>query len=323
MNDAEGWAEVQRLATQVIWQTATNLGSRLSPLNLAAMLLLCLVIWRVRRPAVSFLAWAFPARVYRNPSFGLDVKLYLFNFALSVLVVVNSTAITTLAAAALGAVSGAAPPVPGVGSALLAALIMFLAADFVSYWYHRINHDWRWLWPVHALHHSAEDLNPVTAYRHHPLYLLLATPLNAVTTGVAQAVLLVFITGSLDLYLLAGTNFFYAVFNLFAANLRHSHIWLRYPRAVEHILISPAQHQVHHSIDPRHHNRNYGEVLALWDWMFGTLYLPTGDESIRFGLGDASGQPLPQPHPTLGAALTVPLRDAGRALRKGVVQEGD
>ena len=53
MNDAESWAEVQRLATQVIWQTATNLGSRLSPLNLAAMLLLCLVIWRVRRPALT------------------------------------------------------------------------------------------------------------------------------------------------------------------------------------------------------------------------------------------------------------------------------
>jgi sterol desaturase/sphingolipid hydroxylase (fatty acid hydroxylase superfamily) len=324
MADTEGWAEVQRLATLVVWQTATNLGSRLSPLNLLAMLMLCLVLWRLRRPAVSFLAWVFPARVYRSPSFWLDVKLYLVGFALSLVVAVNGTAVTTLAATAFGAVWGAkAPLLTGTGSTLAAALIVFLASDGLNYWYHRINHTWRWLWPIHALHHSAEELNPVTAYRHHPLYHILGAPLNAAVTGVTQAVLLVFITGSLDLYLLAGTNLFYAVFNISVSNLRHSHIWLRYPRAVEHILISPAQHQCHHSVDPRHHNRNYGEVLALWDWMFGTLYLPERDEVIRFGLGDATGQPLPQPHPTLARALLVPLLDAGRALGNRPKHERD
>lgn len=323
MTEAEALAEIERLLRQIAWQIATGLESRLSPLNLLAMLALCTVLWWVRRPTLSFLAWVFPARVYRNPSFWLDVKLYLFNGMLSFLVVVNGTAITTGAAALLGSISGAAPPVPGPGSTILTALVVFLSADFVSYWYHRINHEWSWLWPVHALHHSAEELNPVTAYRHHPLYLLLATPLHAVAAGLTQAMLLVFITGSLDVYTLAGTNFFYAVFNLFTANLRHSHVWLRYPRAIEHILISPAQHQCHHSVDPRHHNRNYGEVLALWDWVFGTLYLPDKVETIRFGLGDAQGRPLPQLHETLGQALVVPLRDAGRALQGGKAQERD
>ncbi|MGQ0565112.1 MAG: sterol desaturase family protein [Gemmobacter sp.] len=323
MTEAEGWAEVQRLATQVAWQVSTNLGSRLSPLNLLAMLALCLVLWWLRSPAASFFAWVFPARVYRHPSFWLDVKIYLVNFVLSALLVVNTTVAATLAAAALGALTGATPPQPGAGSAMLAALVLFVVSDFVNYWYHRFHHDWRLLWPIHALHHSAEELNPVTAYRHHPLYIVLAVPLNAVVIGVAQALLLVFMTGSLDLFLLAGTNFFYAVFNLFASNLRHSHIWLRYPRVLEHILISPAQHQCHHSVDPRHHNRNYGEVLALWDWMFGTLYLPEPDETIRFGLGDAAGNPLPQPHPTLRQALGVPLREVGRALRPGARKPGD
>ena len=323
MTEAEGWAEVQRLAAEVGWQTATNLSSRLSPLNMLAMLALCLVIWRLRKPGASFLSWVFPARIYRNPSFGLDVKLYLVNFAISLVVVVSNTAITTAAASALGKIAQAGPLVPDAGRTLVAALIIFLTSDFVNYWYHRINHSWRWLWPIHALHHSAEELNPVTAYRHHPLYPLLGLPLAALVLGLVQALLLVFITGSLDLYLLAGTNFFYAVFNLFAANLRHSHIWLRYPRAVEHILISPAQHQCHHSVDPRHHNRNYGEVLALWDWMFGTLYLPGPDETIRFGLADASGQPLPQPHPTLVRALFVPLGDAARALGGSPHQKKD
>lgn len=323
MTEAEALAEIERLVRQIAWQIATGLESRLSPLNLMATLALCLILWRMRRPAVSFLAWVFPARVYRNPSFRLDVKLYLLGVSLSLVVVVNVTAITAGAAALFGAMAGAVPPVPGPGSTVLTALIVFLTADFVSYWYHRINHDWAWLWPVHALHHSAEELNPVTAYRHHPLYLLLSVPFHAGAQGVAQAVLLVFITGSLDVYTLAGTNFFYAMFNLFASNLRHSHVWMRYPRIVENVLISPAQHQCHHSIDPRHHNRNYGEVLALWDWMFGTLYLPGADETIRFGLGDAAGQALAQPHPTLGRALIVPLRDAGRTLRSGRSHKGD
>jgi hypothetical protein len=69
--------------------------------------------------------------------------------------------------------------------------------------------------------------------------------------------------------------------------------------------------------------RNYGEVPALRDWMFATLYLPEADQTIRFGLGDATGRPLPQPHPTLGRALAVPLRDAARALHRARRKERD
>ena len=82
------------------------------------------------------------------------------------------------------------------------------------------------------------------------------------------------------------------------------------------MLISPAQHQVHHSVDPRHHDRNYGEVLALWDWLFGTLYISRAGETIRFGLGDSAGQPLPQPHPTFRAALAEPVAKAWAALQR-------
>jgi len=39
---------------------------------------------------------------------------------------------------------------------------------------------------------------------------------------------------------------------------------------VRSVRISPAQHQVHHSVDAKHHHRNFGSALAIWDWMFGT-----------------------------------------------------
>jgi hypothetical protein len=82
---------------------------------------------------------------------------------------------------------------------------------------------------------------------------------------------------------------------------------------LEHIVISPAQHQIHHSRAVEHHDKNYGEVLAIWDWMFGTLYVPNGRETIDFGLADAEGRPLPQPHGSLGQALIQPVRQALKA----------
>jgi hypothetical protein len=50
--------------------------------------------------------------------------------------------------------------------------------------------------------------------------------------------------------------------------------------------VSPAQHQIHHSVDPRHQGRNLGGVFAIWDWLAGTLYLPREQPELRFGLGD-------------------------------------
>ena len=59
------------------------------------------------------------------------------------------------------------------------------------------------------------------------------------------------------------------------------------PRRVGRIFISPAHHEVHHSGDPKHFNKNFGSCLALWDWMFGTLYVPAKErEKLTFGFPD-------------------------------------
>lgn len=72
------------------------------------------------------------------------------------------------------------------------------------------------------------------------------------------------------------------------------------------MLISPAMHQVHHSIEPRHFNRNYGQALAIWDWMFGTLYVIHEKEVVTFGLDDEADAPL-MTH-RLGPLLIDPVR---------------
>ncbi|MDP2356719.1 MAG: sterol desaturase family protein [Beijerinckiaceae bacterium] len=69
------------------------------------------------------------------------------------------------------------------------------------------------------------------------------------------------------------------------------------------ILLSPAHHQVHHSVDPKHHNRNMGACLAIWDWLFGTLYVPAREREVsKFGLGDE----VTEPHDAV-AALFEPI----------------
>jgi sterol desaturase/sphingolipid hydroxylase (fatty acid hydroxylase superfamily) len=72
------------------------------------------------------------------------------------------------------------------------------------------------------------------------------------------------------------------------------------------VLISPAMHQMHHSIEPRHFNRNYGQALAIWDWMFGTLYVIHEKEVVTFGLDDEADAPL-MVH-RLGPLLIDPVR---------------
>jgi sterol desaturase/sphingolipid hydroxylase (fatty acid hydroxylase superfamily) len=156
-------------------------------------------------------------------------------------------------------------------------------------------------------------MTPLTLYRKHPVYDLVSTLVRSVLIGLLQGSFLVLLDQRPSLMTIAGANLFYVAFNALGANLRHSHVWLSFGRRAEHLLISPAQHQIHHSLAPRHHDKNYGEVLAIWDWMFGTLYVPEGVEEIEYGLADREGRRLPQRHTGIVSALGVPFADSFHA----------
>ena len=310
---AEGeasWALVWDQLKVLFGVYAEGLGPSLSPLNVLATLALCLGLWLVWKPSKGFLAWVFPAKVYRTRTFLLDLWLLLLNWFVGLFTALNYATIATVTAYALWGTLGLPAPPPEARNPVLSALVIFLAGDLALYWFHRLHHRRPALWAFHALHHSAEEMSPVTAYRHHPIYHILTGLFVSVAVGLCQGLAMVAIIGRLDVAVLAGTNVFSALLNLATNHLKHSHIQLRFPAWLEHVLISPAQHQVHHSIDPKHFNRNYGDSLAIWDWMFGTLYISRPGEEIRFGLGDATGTPLPQRHPNLRTALAEPM---GRA----------
>ncbi|MDD9905250.1 MAG: sterol desaturase family protein [Rhodospirillaceae bacterium] len=227
----------------------------------------------------------------------------------------TSFAVMTLAA--LGTLTGQpfeSSPASRLETALAGFLIVAVA-DFCVYWVHRLHHEYPIIWPFHAVHHSAEALTPLTVYRKHPVYDIISRTVRGALTGIAQGLILFAFIGELSALTIGGANAVYVIFNALGANLRHSHIWLDYGPFLGRVFISPAQHQIHHSRAPEHHNRNYGEVLAIWDWMFGTLYLPQRQEALNFGLSAPSGAPLEQPHGTFREAFIGPFVESARAFR--------
>lgn len=167
---------------------------------------------------------------------------------------------------------------------------VFLVKDFVHYWAHRAFHS-RWLWAFHKVHHSAPVLVPATASRMHFLEKIVEKLGITACMGLFAGGFWYACGGEISRYTLFGVTYLVFIFNSLAANLRHTHVWLSFGPVLEHVLNSPAQHQIHHSDAPRHFNRNFGVNLSLWDWMFGTLYVTNSQpEHLRFGTGEQDHQ---------------------------------
>ena len=81
-----------------------------------------------------------------------------------------------------------------------------------------------------------------------------------------------------------GVNVFVILFHGLGSNLRHSHISIQYPRAIERIFMSPAQHHLHHSSDIQHFDKNFGVALSVWDRMAGS-FLHSTQTPFTFGIG--------------------------------------
>lgn len=167
---------------------------------------------------------------------------------------------------------------------VLFTVVLFLIDDASRYGLHRLLHRVPFLWAFHQVHHSAETMTPITVLRTHPveglLFSLRAIFVQAITIGV----FFYFFGSRMELLTVFGANIIIFTFNLLGANLRHSHVSIGYGRFLEHIFISPAQHQIHHSVAEKHYDKNFGVVLALWDWWGGTLYLAKPDQKVTFGV---------------------------------------
>jgi sterol desaturase/sphingolipid hydroxylase (fatty acid hydroxylase superfamily) len=151
------------------------------------------------------------------------------------------------------------------------ALVLFVIDDLTRYLVHRAEHRIPWLWEFHKVHHSAEVLTPLTVHRFHPVETLLLGIRGGAVSGAVTGVFFYAFPGTITPWAWFGVNAFNFAYTIFGSNLRHSHIWLSFGPRLEHVFSSPAQHQIHHSCDPAHHDRNFATALSLWDWLGGSL----------------------------------------------------
>ncbi|MCS6901805.1 MAG: sterol desaturase family protein, partial [Polyangiaceae bacterium] len=102
--------------------------------------------------------------------------------------------------------------------------------------------------------------------------------------GGAAGVCAWFFQGQVSAWEILGVDALSMVWTLLGSNLRHSQVWLSFGPVLERVWLSPAQHQIHHSVDPQHHDKNFGEALAIWDALAGTLVLSGERQQLTFGL---------------------------------------
>lgn len=270
-------------------------GQRIFWAYLVGALLLAVVVRlltggrRGRRPAALF-RWLTSSSIWLHPSARVDYK---FLFAKAVIRVFFLTpwlgagfALALWTTEILSGVWGPASPsntAPWVVTALYTVLL-FVLSDLSRWIVHMLAHKVPALWELHKVHHSAEVMTPFTLYRSHPLETAIFQLRGIAVAGLLAGTFFYLFGSAAAQAELLGVNAIGFMLNMLGGNLRHSHVRLAYPAWLERILISPAQHQLHHSSDPSHFHRNCGAWLSIWDGMAGQLLLSGDARPLRFGL---------------------------------------
>lgn len=199
---------------------------------------------------------------------------------------------------------------------VIITLATFLGYEIGYYADHYLKHNVPVLWEFHKSHHTAENLTPLTVFRVHPVDTLIFADIIAVCSGAVHGLVTYAFGRTVPTLLLDNGNIILAVFFIVLAPLQHSQFWIPFKGLAGRLLLSPAHHQLHHSADARHYGCNLGGFLAIFDWMFGTLRIPTErPPRLVFGVGATEGDPH-----SLSGLLIHPFVEAIRVAREGLAQ---
>jgi sterol desaturase/sphingolipid hydroxylase (fatty acid hydroxylase superfamily) len=166
-----------------------------------------------------------------------------------------------------------------VGLLIISVLIQDFLRFGSHYWLHKIGA----LWDVHKVHHSASFLTPLTNHRVHIIEEIIQQAVTGLSIGPFLAIAAFVTDTSISTNAVLGFDAYVLIDTLSFGILRHSHIGLSYGK-LEHFLMSPKQHHMHHSIEERHWDRNFGFLLSCWDQLAGTICYSDPKERIRVGI---------------------------------------
>ena len=173
-------------------------------------------------------------------------------------------------AAIISAAGGGLIRLPSHGPWYLISLVgLVLVLDLYKYWHHRLKHSIPFLWAMHSFHHSAEGLTWATGARHYWLEAVLDVALLPVIP--------------ILFHMPASMMWAVGVINFFPDTCAHANVRVPLGRFVSWIG-NPQWHRIHHSLQPEHFDKNFSGLLPLWDFMFGTAWVPRPDEYPATGL---------------------------------------
>lgn len=151
-------------------------------------------------------------------------------------------------------------------------LIAILLLDLVgAYLIHLIQHQIKWMWKFHLVHHADTHVDTTTANRHHPIESMF----RAIFT-----ILAVWASGAS-----IGVVMLYQSLSVVISQFNHANI--RLPVAIDKtmswLIVSPNMHKVHHHYVRPHTDSNYGNIFSIWDRIFGT-FLTKKPTDIEYGV---------------------------------------
>ncbi len=150
-----------------------------------------------------------------------------------------------------------------------AVVVAFIVQDFTGYWMHRLNHRVNVFWNRHIIHHSSEEFNLACALRQsisETIHFGAILMIPAAVLGVPAKIFV--ILGPIHLFM----QFWYHT------RLIDKMGWL------ESVIVTPSHHRVHHGINPEYLDKNYSQILIIWDKLFGTFQVELADKKPVYGI---------------------------------------
>lgn len=154
-------------------------------------------------------------------------------------------------------------------------LLLVALRTLAAYLFHRASHAVPLLWRFHRIHHTDRAFDLSTAFRSHPVEVLMVAPI-AIAVGLVSGASVRTVIAADMLLLLVG---------MWEHGALTVPPWLT--RTLGWVVATPEQHRVHHNRERAHHDRNFGDTLILWDRLFGT-YVDPAPIPRDFGLADAN-----------------------------------
>jgi sterol desaturase/sphingolipid hydroxylase (fatty acid hydroxylase superfamily) len=214
---------------------------------------------------------------WRNPGLGTDAAYFLLHtflgvyFRIPIMILIVFVLSRTMTTAEINDyfANGRGPlsTLPFWGQ----VVVYLLLSDFLLYWIHRIFHRSSLMWPFHAIHHSAKQVDWTTAVRFHPVNVMLQQ----------SAVMGLMIGLGIKPEVIA----LVAPFDACIAVWQHSNTkWTLGP--LKYVIATPVFHRWHHTHPDKGGDMNFAPTFAFWDYLFGTFYMPEGKLPQNFGVDD-------------------------------------